>query len=95
MGLELQSTAYQRILDQVDAFYGEQVAAVNFNADLPPELAALVNDKINLALADFDCRASTSFTERRNAWLLDAENQFVADKQEAVTALRNALELNS
>jgi len=54
--------------------------------------AELQEQEISLALADLDCRASTSYFERRNAITLATETQFVEDHRADLNALLSARE---
>lgn len=57
-----------------------------------PELAELLEQEIDLALADFDCRVAVDFEARQRAEWVEEENQFINDYRAALDALRNAAE---
>ena len=57
-----------------------------------PELAALQEREIEMALTDFDCRVAVNFYARQAARQLEAENQFYHDHQAALKALQAAAE---
>jgi len=57
------------------------------NAQTVPELAALAEREVELALADFDCRASVDFQSRRDAIQFAHENQFINEHRAALDAL--------
>jgi len=59
-----------------------------------PALAELADRETELALADFDCRATTNFDARRSAFQVDAEKQFVSDHKAELNALQAAVEQN-
>jgi len=77
---------YNAIVENWDWDKGEPIAANS------PELTALGEREIELALADFDCRASTNWQSRRMAIVYDAERQFINDHQSELNALRDAAE---
>jgi len=57
-----------------------------------PELAALQEREIEMALADFDCRVVVNFDARQAARQLEAETQFYHDHQAELKALQSAAE---
>jgi hypothetical protein len=57
-----------------------------------PELAALQEQEIGMALSDFDCRFAVNFAARQAARQLEAETQFYHDHQAALRALQAAAE---
>ena len=60
-----------------------------------PEMAALQEREIELALADFDCRVATDFATKLEAHRIATETQFVSDHREELAALRHAAELGT
>jgi len=64
----------------------------NVGPNSVPELAALGENEIELALADLDCRESVNFRERQEAIQFAAENQFIAEHRAALDALVAAAE---
>jgi len=56
------------------------------------EMADLQRREIAMALADFDCRASTNMAARQRARQIEAETVFVNDHRAALVALRDAHE---
>jgi len=77
---------YNSIIENWDWDLGEP------NATNSPRIAAMGDREIELALADFDCRASTYWESRRMAIVYDAERQFITDHQTELNALRDAVE---
>ena len=89
-----------RVSEQLTQEY-TQIATEHFNgtgnptpptpAD-SPAMADLQRREIALALADFDCRATTYFEARQAARINEAESRFVNDNRAALVALRDAAE---
>ena len=69
--------------------YWDPVAATQ--GELPAELADLREREIEMALADFYCRAAVDFATRESVRVYQAETQFVADHRSALAALRDAV----
>ena len=89
-GLEWQWEARSRLDDWLEE------AGLN-NEDLArfprtPEINAMAELEISLALADFDCRLSTYFQPRSDGLETAVETQFANDNQSAISALRTAIE---
>jgi len=59
------------------------------------DTASMLEREINLALADFDCRAEVDYEARENFRRTEAELQFIDDNHAALEALRLAAEQRS
>jgi len=57
-----------------------------------PALQELLEQEINLALADLDCRTAVDYRARQTARRIAAETQFINDHQPELAALRDAAE---
>jgi len=62
------------------------------NVENSPEYAALADREIDLALADYDCRAAVNYEARKEAATQEVEAQFVADHKAELEALRASAE---
>ena len=83
--LELQSEAGNLVIPELQRLEGLGLPA---NA---PEFAALADQEVNLALADFDCRAATNFDDRQFDWQVELETQFMDDHHAEIEALKDAV----
>jgi len=90
-GLSQPRDAYNAIVHKMDEARGDANIEVIPGGELTPELRAIGEQEIEMALADFDCRVATNFRQRQETRWFDAETQFVSDHREAVNAFKDAL----
>lgn len=93
-----QEDAQQSIMAARNTLWPQVASNWNFieqgpiSATTSPEFATLLDQEIELALVDLDCREQTNFRARQRAHQIQVETQFVTDHQAALEALRLAAE---
>jgi len=90
--LGTQWDAQNLVQERSSAFWDDWTWEERGHPDRDPEMIAIRELEIELALADFDCRAETDFDARQAAHRLELETQFVNDHRAALEALRAAAE---
>lgn len=90
-GFARQSEAMTSITDELNAYYENQTEWVEDD----PALDELAEREIELALADLDCRESTDYRERRQEVVVALEEEFIADHQVELDAMKAAAEQRS
>nr|WP_314842825.1 hypothetical protein [uncultured Microbacterium sp.] len=104
-GFAAQMDAQQSISDEqtaiFDAAYGD--GSTEIDTESPdfvepsesPEMKALGEREIEIALVDLDCRTKTSYTEEALKIQFDLEERFIADNKAELEAFKAAAEQNS
>lgn len=87
-GYEAQMDAQTAFSDELNAYYENQTEWVEDD----PELAALGEREIEVALADLDCREKTDFRAEYAKVQFALEEQFIADNRAELEALKAAAE---
>jgi len=93
-GFEQQWEPAESIRQEMSREFGNMFEpfVVNSGVDIPTAASELHEREIELALADFDCRAAVDYEAREQQRRWAAEAQFVADHRPALEALRNTVE---
>jgi len=94
-GLGSQNDAQQAIFDDLNAFWERwdwEANPVAPTISTSPELAAIHERELAMAMTDFECREAVNYRARQDAVITAAERQFINDNQSALQALRAAAE---
>lgn len=87
-GFATQPDAQNSIYDDINAYYESQTEPVEDD----PELAAIGERELDLALADLDCREETDYRQESLRIQFELEEQFVQEHKAELEALKTALE---
>lgn len=90
-GFARQSEALTSISDELNTYYESQTEWIEDD----PALDEIADREVELALVDLDCRESTDYRERRQDVVVALEEQFIADHQAELDALKAAAEQRS
>lgn len=94
-GFDTQMSAANSIYDEMNRIYEASAESDPEGLSDPnesPEMEALGEREIELALADFECRDETSYLEKALKIQFDLEAQFVADNKADLEAFKAAAE---
>lgn len=91
-GFATQADAQNSIYDQLNTFYESGSEGEEYVEPDPSELDALHEEEVALALVDLTCREETDYRERYAEVQAELEEQFIADHQAELDALRAAAE---
>ena len=87
-GFATQPDAQNSIYDDINAYYESQTEPVEDD----PELAAIGERELELALADLECREQTDYHQESLRIQFELEEQFVQEHKAELEALKTALE---
>ena len=89
-GFAAQPDAAQSIYDELNEYYESQTEWIEND----PELAALGESEIEIALADLDCREEHDYRAKAMTVQWELEEQFIAEHKAELDALVAAAEVN-
>jgi len=94
-GLVNQNDAQQLVFNQLNSFWEAWDWETNPtppSITTSPELAAIHQHELEVAMTDFECRQAVNYRSRQDAVITAAEQQFINDHHTALEALRSAAE---
>ena len=94
-GINNQNEAQQGIFDDLNAFWQQWDWEANPQAptiSTSPELAAIHQRELAMAITDFECREAVNYRQRQNDVMTTVEQQFINDHRATLDALVAAAE---
>lgn len=90
-GFETQMAAQESIIEKTNAFWEDYTDYENDPTETP-EMQAIAEEEVELALADLDCREKTDFRQEELRIQFELEEQFIAEHKAELDALKAAAE---